>query len=224
MRVVLSVTSLLFKQVVGAPSGVPFFLTFIESGSHSMFPTTYDTETELSAVNSILGSIGQSPVTTLDFENPEVAMVYRTLQEVNDQCQAEGWVFNTEYRYPLLPDSNNEITFPQNVLQWDLSDTEGPWMDAIKRDGKLYDLDVVWKFPFEDLPHPFKQYITYRASKLTAAKLMSDPQLFKLLEDQEGVARATCMEYECNQGDYNYLGYPRGTAGRNYRPYQALIR
>ena len=202
-----------------------------------MFPTTYDTETELSAVNSILGSIGQSPVTTLDFENPEVAMVYRTLQEVNDQCQAEGWVFNTEYRYPLLPDSNNEITFPQNVLQWDLSDTEGPLMDVIRRDGKLYDklahtykftnkvdLDVVWKFPFEDLPHPFKQYITYRASKLTAAKLMSDAQLFKLLEDQEGVARATCMEYECNQGDYNYLGYPRGTAGRNYRPYQALIR
>ena len=28
-------------------------------------PTTIDTETELSAVNTILGAIGQSPVTTL---------------------------------------------------------------------------------------------------------------------------------------------------------------
>ena len=202
-----------------------------------MFPTTYDTETELSAVNSILGSIGQSPVTTLDYENPEVALIARTLTEVSNQCQAEGWVFNTEYRYPLLPDSHNEIRFPENVLQWDLSDTEGPERDVIKRQGKLYDklahtyefterieVDVVWNFPFEDLPHTFKQYITFRAAKLTAVKLMADPQLFQLLAEQEAVARATCMEYECNQGDYNYLGNPRGTAMRNYRPYQALIR
>lgn len=202
-----------------------------------MFPTTFDTETELSAVNSILGSIAQSPVTTLDYENPEVAMVARQLAEVNNQCQAEGWVFNTEYRYPFVPNKDQEIPFPQNILQLDLSDTESPQCDVIKRDGKLYDklghtykftrsieCDVVWKFPFEDLPHPFKQYITYRAARLVAAKLTADETLFKFLQEQEGVARATCMEYECNQGDYNYLGYPRGTRGNNYRPYQALLR
>ena len=44
-----------------------------------MFPTTFDTETELSSINSILGSIGQAPVTTLDYENPEIALVYRVL-------------------------------------------------------------------------------------------------------------------------------------------------
>lgn len=202
-----------------------------------MFPTSFDTETELSAVNSILGSIGQSPITTLDYENPEVALVARTLTEVSNQCQAEGWSFNTEYRYPLVPNTDNEIEFPSNVLQFDLSDTESPEMDVVRRDGKLYDklghtfkftdkvyLDVVWRFAFEDLPHPFKQYISFRAAKLVAAKLMSSTELFKMLQDQEGVARATCMEYECNQGDYNYLGNPRGTSMRNYRPYQALNR
>jgi len=202
-----------------------------------MLLTTFDTETELSAVNSILGSIGQSPVTDLEYENPEIALVYRTLTEVSNQCQAEGWVFNTEYRYPLVPDTNNEINIPINILQMDLSDTQSASMDVVKRDGKLYDklnhtytftnpveVDIVWRFPFEDLPHPFKQYITFRAARLTSAKLTGDEVLFKLLQEQESYARATCMEYECNQGDYNYLGYPRGTRGNNYRPYQALIR
>ena len=36
-----------------------------------MAATTIDTETELSAVNSILGAIGQSPVTNLNKTNPE---------------------------------------------------------------------------------------------------------------------------------------------------------
>ena len=39
-------------------------------------PTTVDTDTELSAVNSILGAIGQSPVTTLNYENPEIGFIY----------------------------------------------------------------------------------------------------------------------------------------------------
>jgi len=136
-----------------------------------------------------------------------------------------------------VPNPDQEILFPENVLQLDLSDTEPVTLDVIRRNGRLYDklghtykfprtleCDVVWKFPFEDLPHPFKQYIAFRAARLVAAKLTADETLFKLLQEQEGIARATCMEYECNQGDYNYLGYPRGTAGRNYRPYQALIR
>ena len=202
-----------------------------------MFPTTFDTETELSAVNSILGSIGQAAVTTLDYKNPEVAMVARVLQDTNNQIQAEGWVFNTERYYPLLPDNNEEIQIPENVLQMDLSDNEPAWIDVVKRDGKLYDklnhtykfksklnFDIVWKFSFEDLPHCFKQYITNKAARLVAAKLTVDRDLFTMLQEQEGVSRATCIEYECNQGDYNYLGYPAGVRGNNYRPYQALVR
>ena len=48
-------------------------------------PNTTDTDTELSAVNTILGAIGQSPVTTLGtytvnsnqiatYDNPEIAL------------------------------------------------------------------------------------------------------------------------------------------------------
>ena len=59
-----------------------------------MATSTIDTDTELSAVNSILGSIGQSPITELNFENPEVSFIYNILTEVNKDVQNEGWHFN----------------------------------------------------------------------------------------------------------------------------------
>ena len=61
-----------------------------------MSNTTIDLDTELSAVNSILGSIGQAPVTTLGrltttvsstdevantYENPEIALIYNIFKK-----------------------------------------------------------------------------------------------------------------------------------------------
>ena len=62
-----------------------------------MATSTTDTDTNLSAVNSILGSIGQSPITTLNYQNPEVSFIFNILTEVNKDVQNEGWHFNTEY-------------------------------------------------------------------------------------------------------------------------------
>ena len=80
------------------------------------FPTT-DSPGELQAVNQILASVGQAPVTTLEQTNPDVAIAYSTLQQVSREVQAEGWTFNKEYRYPLIPLSNNTIEIPDNMLQ-----------------------------------------------------------------------------------------------------------
>ena len=62
--------------------------------------TQIATDTELSAVNSILGSIGQSPITSLTtgnpFANPEIALVHNLLMEVTKDVQNEGWHFSKE--------------------------------------------------------------------------------------------------------------------------------
>ena len=68
------------------------------------FPT-YAVSTELDAVNQILSSVGQAPVTTLDLQTLNCAIVLNTLREVNKQVQSEGWIFNTERDYTLTPDS-----------------------------------------------------------------------------------------------------------------------
>jgi len=201
-------------------------------------PSTTSLDTELSAVNTILGSIGQAPVTSLDFDNPEISYVFNLLREVNVDVQNEGWHFNTEYHYQLTPDVNGHFVLPANVLRYDVSDNQDyRTTDVVIRNGRLYDkikhtdvfdtdleLDVVWLFDFNDLPSAFQRYITYRAAGRAATQLVVNPQLVQLLGTQEAQARATCMEYECGMGDHTFFGWPDSTTYDSYRPFHALRR
>ena len=202
-------------------------------------PTTVDTDTELSAVNSILGAIGQSPVTTLNYENPEIGFIYNILTEVNKDVQNEGWIFNTEYNVEKQPEATTKyITIPSNVLRYDLhEDNIYRNKNLVRRNGRLWDtinqtyefdnnvhLDITWLWPYTDLPSAFKRYIISRASVRAATQLVSNPQLVQLLQQQEALTRATCVEYECNQGDHSYMGFPDKSSYRTYQPYTALQR
>ena len=61
----------------------------------------------LEAVNDVLGAIGQSPIQSLDYANPEFSYINNLIDETNRDLQNEGWVWNRESYYPLNPDENN---------------------------------------------------------------------------------------------------------------------
>ena len=203
------------------------------------FPT-YAVSTELDAVNQILSSVGQAPVTTLDLQNPEVSIVLNTLREINKQVQAEGWIYNTERSYELTPDgTSKEILYPSNMLQIDTNvEAHRNEYDVVRRNGKLYDrlhhtyeftenvkADVVWLFDFTDIPPAIQAYITARAARMCAVKMVGDRELQALLQEQEMMTRAAAIEYECNQGDYSMFGFQDGKHYYNsYQPFQALMR
>ena len=203
------------------------------------FPT-YAVSTELDAVNQILSSVGQAPVTTLDLQNPEVSIVLTTLREVSKMVQAEGWTFNTERNYELTPDTTtNQILFPFNALSIDTNRlAHYSDFDPVRREGKLYDrlnhtytwdgpikVDIVWYFDFPDLPPPLQAYISARAARMCATKMTGDKELNILLQEQELTTRAAAMEYECNQGDYTMFGFRDGDDYYNsYQPFHALAR
>jgi len=203
------------------------------------FPT-YAVSTELDAVNQILSSVGQAPVTTLDLQNPEVSIVLNTLREINKQVQSEGWIFNTERDYVMQPDSSTqEILYPYNVLQMDANvEYHKNQYDLVRRNGKLYDrlnhtfqftsdihVDLTWYFDFTDVPPPVQTYIVARAARMCATKLIGDQEINKLLAEQEVYTRAAAIEYECNQGDYSMFGFKDGqNYYASYQPYQALMR
>lgn len=201
-------------------------------------PTTIDTETNLSAVNSILGSIGQAPINTLDFTNPEISFIFNLLKESNVDIQNEGWVFNREEHVEFNPDSSGHINIPNNILRIDITNGyQDRHFDLVKRNGKLYDkightnvftssiyCDVVYLFAFEDLPSVFQRYITYKAAGRAATQLVANADLVKLLANQEESARASCMEYECNQGQHTIFGFPDNTFISTYQPFRALNR
>ena len=206
-----------------------------------MASTTIDLDTELSAVNSILGAIGQAPVTSLVYDNPEISFIYNLLRDANVDTQAEGWHFNTELHVKYTPDSvTGKITIANDVLQLDVSNG---WSrrnyDVVRRGGYLYDkidhtddfssidsidLDVVKLQNYEDLPIIFRRYITYRASRMAATQLVANPNLVKLIAQQEALSRAALMEYECNQGNHSMFGFPENTAYQTYQPWRNLRR
>ena len=83
------------------------------------------TDTELSAVNSILGSIGQSPVTSSTgnaLQNPEISFVVNLLNEVNKDVQTSGWHFNSDYRVKQSPDAQGNYVVPLMQSLYDISD------------------------------------------------------------------------------------------------------
>ena len=86
-----------------------------------MAQISYGVSTELDAVNSILMSVGETPVNTLTVQSPEVAIAQKTLRQVCREIQAEGWSYNTENEYPIELDTNNQCIVPNNVLQMDLN-------------------------------------------------------------------------------------------------------
>ena len=215
-----------------------------------MATTTIDTDTELSAVNSILGSIGQAPITQLKDPttgaitnaNTEIQFIYNLLRDATVDVQSEGWHFNRERHVPFAKDAvTNKITIPADVVKIDLPDN---WSrrhyNFVRRGGFLYDkithtdifpdmadtieLDIVKIYPFEDLPPVFKRFIVYRASRTAATQLVANPQLVQLLGTQEAVARASLMEYECNQGNHSMFGFEDDTAYTTYQPWRNLRR
>ena len=195
-----------------------------------MASTTIDIDTELSAVNNILGAIGQSPITTLNFDNPEISFIFNLLRDANVDTQAEGWHFNTEKHVRFAIDANGKIAIGNDILSMDLHDNQARrTSNLVRRNGFLYDkqdhtdvftadldLDIVRLYNFEDLPIVFRRYITYRASRQAATQLVANPNLVKLLQGQESLARASLMEYECNQGDHSMFGFEDDTASVSY--------
>jgi len=211
-----------------------------------MAQISYGVSTELDAVNSILMSVGETPVNTLTVQSPEVAIAQKTLRQVCREIQAEGWSYNTENQYPIDLDANNQCIIPNNVLQLDLNIFEhGKDYDIVRRSDngvmKVYDkknhtftfencsklyFDIVWMLDFEDLPQAFKDYITTRASRIASNRMVNSQPSAKLLETDEAAARALAVEYEMKQSDHNIFNdfQYQQDANTVYRPFKVLRR
>ena len=203
---------------------------------------------ELPAINQILSSIGQAPVTTLDQTNPDVAIAYKALLEVNKEVQAEGWAFNTEYEITITTNDDKQYEVAANVLQIDLSSTYKGHIDVVRRrdpaDSKVklydrynhtyaigtvandkWDVDIIWHFDFIDVPIPIQNYITSKAATIVAQRIVGDSALIQTLQQRETLARSIALEYECTQADYSIFGHPQGNKNyTSYKPYTALQR
>ena len=197
--------------------------------------------TQLQAVNQMLSGIGQAPVVALDVANPEIAIALNILEAVEGEVQGEGWHFNTEAAYPFVADASGDIVVPTNVLQ--LSDNKfanSQKYQTVLRNGKLYDkinhtytftagatikCDVVWKVDFEDMPHVFQDYITQRAARVFAGRVLGSQEMVTFNAQDEAILRANCLAYDTSTSEVNIFGQENGqNTYISYTPFRAISR
>ncbi len=176
---------------------------------------------ELDAINIMLGTIGESPINSLDAATGVVdAVTARAiLSEVSVQVQEEGWHFNTEYEFILTPSlDTKEIYVPANTIEVDASEYDRNNIDVAIRGNRLYDrknktfqfqqdikADLTILLEFNELPQAARHYITVRAARVFQQRVIGSDTLGSFSEKDEARALRSMRRYESKTADYNIL-------------------
>ena len=181
--------------------------------------------TELEAVNTILSTIGEAPLSTLTGSLPvDGTMAKSVLNEINREVQSMGWHFNTHPKVTLSKDNNGTIPLPTNVLRVELD----PYLhsktdfDIVQRNNVLFNLvtnssvftkdlenmKVVYLLDFSDVPEQCKRYITIRSARVFHDRTLGANTLHKFTLEDEARALVTLRQAEASTGDYSVFDTP----------------
>ena len=174
--------------------------------------------TELEAINTMLSTIGESPVNTVeDTGNVDVVIARQILQTVSREVQARGWHFNTEINYTITPDSEGYLVLPNTVLKVDPVYPDSS-KDVVVRGSRLYDrekhtyvftdavkVDMTILLTFDELPEVARNYATIRASRIFQERVVGSDTLHAFNSQDEARAMVSLMEYEADTADLNIL-------------------
>lgn len=170
----------------------------------------------LTAINILLQTINELPIeTTTDLVNSTTGQLAEmTINEVKKEVLSQGWHFNTDFGYPLPPDTSGLIAIPYNIL--DIVASGGK--NYVMRDWKLYDkdgftfsfdaavpCDIIWNMDFNSLTHPIRHYITIKAARIFQARTIGDQIAYAYTVKDEEDAYLSAKFSEGRTGRYNML-------------------
>ena len=179
--------------------------------------------TELDAVNAMLATIGEMPVSsTSGGTHADVMIALDTLRQVSREVQLMGWYFNIEYNYSLPTDLEGHITLPPNIISVDVEPRTAGFLkepqDVVQRGNRLYDLTnhtyvftdaltatITVLLPFEELPETAKAYITVRASRLFVSRVVGSETLQQFTKQDEAMTYAALRREQARKTDRNFL-------------------
>ena len=139
------------------------------------------------------------------------------LESVNKETQSKGWIFNTDLKVTLSPNTDNQIVLPTNYLRVDTRTTlRSNTKDIVERGRKLYDrigntftftdnviVDAVILLDFTDIPEVARRYITIRSARIFQDRVLSSPNIhgFQLTDEQQ--AYIELQDYQAETADFN---------------------
>lgn len=187
--------------------------------------TTVKTTT-LTAVNSMLSTIGEAPVNSLTSGLVDAETAETVLNEVSRDVQGMGWNFNSERDYGVnyVTDATSpdfgKVVLNDSIIRADIAQTETKSRSSkneyIQRGSVMYDklnqtdiinknlkLDVVVLLDFEVLPEVARRYITIKAARLFQERVVGSDNLSAMNRADEQQAFFVLKEMESDNGDYN---------------------
>lgn len=171
--------------------------------------------TKLDAVNTMLGYVTEAPVNSIANTTslpPSAALAKGVIDEVSREVQQDGWHFNTAQDYKLEANASNKFVLPDNVLQVDTVDTT---YDVVQRGTTLFDrknytdvftvdelkVNITFLLEYEELPEQARRYISLKASRMFANRLVGSREIEALIYRDEIRAKAAMEEAEGNNSD-----------------------
>lgn len=192
--------------------------------------------TELEAVNIMLSGIGESPVNSLVDTTADVAVARNILTEVAKETQLEGFHWNTEDDYPLMPDaSSGNIRVPQPVIRVHFREPDA--RELTIRGDRVYDranhtyafppgealrCTVTLFLPFDQMPETARRYVTLKALRIFQERVVGSDTLSQFQQGDEARARVQLMGEERRADRPNLVMGTLPPVG-TWRPHTVLL-
>ena len=174
--------------------------------------------TELEAVNTILSTIGEAPLSTLTGSLPvDGTTAKNILNEISREVQSAGWHFNSHYKVDLTRDSNNKVPVGTDVLRVELNNKyDKSSYDVVQRGSYLYNLakneetfeqdftdnTLVYILDFLKLPEQARRYITIRSARVFHDRTLGANTIHKFSSEDEARSLAVMRQAEAHTGDH----------------------
>jgi len=173
--------------------------------------------TELEAVNTILSTIGEAPLSTLTGSLPvDGTTAKNILNEISREVQSAGWHFNTQYKVDLTRDSNNKIPVGTDVVRVQLNDKydkssydvvqRGTYLFNLAKNSETFDQDftentLIYLLDFDKLPEQARRYITIRSARVFHDRTLGANTLHKFSSEDEARSLSVMKQAEMATGD-----------------------
>ena len=173
--------------------------------------------TELEAVNTILSTIGEAPLSTLTGSLPvDGTTAKNILNEISREVQSAGWHFNTQYKVDLTRDTNNKVPIGTDVVRVELNNKyDKSSYDVVQRGSYLFNLatnintftqdftdnTLIYLLGFDDIPEQARRYITIRSARVFHDRTLGANTLHKFSSEDEARSLAVMKQAEMQTGD-----------------------
>jgi hypothetical protein len=173
--------------------------------------------TELEAVNTILSTIGEAPLSTLTGSLPvDGTTAKNILNEISREVQSAGWHFNTQYKVDLTRDTDNKVPIGTDVVRVELNNKydkssydvvqRGSYLFNLAKNSDIFDQDftentLIYILQFEDLPEQARRYITIRSARVFHDRTLGANTLHKFSSEDEARSLSVMKQAETATGD-----------------------